>query len=185
MSDVGGAGRGRLKPTIMKYIKYGLVAVASFFAALAFAGTAIASVTFSTPNQGNLYKNYNFFTATTTTATSTNTSDGGGYFVINGAKKVVMYFTHGGVATTSTKGAKFAVQASPDGSTWVDFNKLLGSDLSSTATSTYTIQGATTTAAIALDLSDDTFYAIRCISTELASPLGTDGEQTCSASAEF
>jgi hypothetical protein len=166
----------------MKYLKY-------FFAGLMLFGgatIALASVTFSTPTQPvDTYKNFTFFTATTTTATSTNTTDGGGYFIIAGAKKVVMYFTHGGTATTSTTGSTFKVQTTRDGLVWADFNKLLGADVSSTATSTYAIQGATSTVPVALDLSDDGFFAVRCISVEFAGVLATDGEQTCAASAEF
>jgi hypothetical protein len=62
---------------------------------------------------------------------------------------------------------------------------MLGMDVSATATSTVTVQAATSTTAAALDITNKTFYAIRCISTELAAPLGTDGESTCIASAEF
>ena len=155
--------------------------------AITFTATAVAvgSATFTVPTRTvNTYQNYTFFSATTTSATSTNTTDGGGYLVITGAKKVTMYFTHGGTATTSTTGSRFSVQTSRDGVIWADFNKLIGADLSSTATSTYTIQGATSTVPVALDLSDDTFYAIRCSSNELVSPLGTDGEATCTASIE-
>ncbi len=151
-------------------------------------GVALAhgEVTFGMQTEINSYQTFTFFTATTTTATSTNTAAGsGGYFVIAGAKKVTMYFTHGGTATTSTTGARFAIQTSRDGTNWDNFSKLIGADLSSTATSTYTIQGATSTVPVALDLSDDTFYAVRCISNEIASPLATDGEQTCQAAATY
>ena len=135
-----------------------------------------------TPNR---YINHTFFTATTTNATSTNTTTETGYLVIEGAKKVTMYFTHGGTATTSTAGARFSVQTSEDGTTWTNFNKLIGPDVSSTATSTYTIQGATSTVPVALDLSDDTFFGVRCISAELAGAAATDGEHTCTASASY
>lgn len=153
---------------------------------LTYAGVAFGSVSFTSSTQPtHTYKNFTFFSATTTSATSTNVSDGGQYLVITGAQKVTMYFTHGGAATTSTAGAAFKVQTTKGDGTWNDFNKLIGADLSSTATSSYTIQGATSTVPVALDLSDDTFYGVRCISTEIASPLGTDGEQTCAASVEF
>src|SRR3990167_9497917 len=146
-------------------------------------GAVWGSVTFKVPTETpNTYTNFSFFSATTTNATSTNTTDGGQYFVISGAKKVTMYFTHGGVATTSTGGAQFRIQTTKEGSVWQDFNKLIGPDVSNTATSTWSIYGATSTAAVALDLSDDTFYAIRCISIEgsLAAPQNAiDGEQTC------
>ncbi len=147
---------------------------------------ALGSVTFTTPTQPlNTYKNFTFFSATTTTATSTNTSDGGGYLVTSGAKRVVMYFTHGGVATTSTTGAKFTIQTSPDGLNWNNYNTLVGPDVSQTATSSYTIQAATSTAVVPVDITKSTYYAIRCISTEIAAPAGTDGESTCAASVEF
>ena len=153
---------------------------------MAFSTIAYAERTFLVPTQTPYtYTNYTFFTATTTTATSTNLTGGGGYFTITGAKKVTAYFTHGGTATTSTTGSTFKIQTSRDGSTWADFNKLIGADVSSTATSTYAIQGATSTVPVALDLSDDTFFAVRCISVEFAGVLATDGEATCTASAEF
>lgn len=153
---------------------------------LMFAAYAYGAVTFTTSGKpSGTYQNYTFFSATTTTATSTNVSGGGGYFVINNAKKVTMYFTHGGTATTSTTGATFKVLTTRDGSTWREFRKLIGPDVSSTATSSYAIQGATSTEAVALDLSDDTFYGIACVSTEFAGALATDGEQTCTASAEW
>jgi len=166
----------------MKYLKYFFVTLFLFGGA----AVALGSITSNQPTQQPFsYQQYSFFSATTTTATSTNLSGGGGYFIIKGAKKVVMYFTHGGTATTSTAGSVFKVESSVDGSTWAVFNKLIGADVSSTATSTYTIQGATSTVPVALDLSDDAFFAVRCISTELASPLGTDGEAGCTGAAEY
>jgi hypothetical protein len=144
---------------------------------------AKASVSFTVAAKPSQYQNYTFFSATTTTATSTNVSDGGSYLVINNAKKITMYFTHGGTATTSTTGARFNVQTTRDGTNWDNFNQLI--DSSGNATTSYTIQGATSTAYAAVDISKNAFYGIRCISTELASPLGTDGEQTCAASVDF
>src|SRR5258708_5855654 len=94
----------------------------------------------SGPNERGTSHNFTFYRATTTNATST--AGGLGFFKIVGAKKVTMYFTHGGTATTSTAGAAFKVETSRDGAVWNVYNKLLGADLSSTATSTYTIQGA-------------------------------------------
>lgn len=131
------------------------------------------------------YKNFTFFSATTTTATSTNTTDGGGYFVIAGAKKVTAYFTHGGTATTSTGGQIFTIQGSKDGTTWANLGKIIGADVSSTATSSVSITAATSTFVGSMNLVNDTFYAVRCISTEISAPLGVDGEATCTASAEF
>lgn len=170
---------------VITYIKYGLAAAIMFVGVFLFAVYAYGAVTFTTPNQSDMYKNFTFFSATTTTATSTNTTDGGGYFVVNGAKKVVMYFIHGGTATTSTAGATFKVQGTRDGTNWVDIKRLLGPDVSATATSTYAIQGATTTDPVALDLEHRTFYAIRCITVQFNANLQGDGEQTCIGSAEF
>lgn len=168
------------------YIKYSIASVLVLALVLMFAAYTYGAVTFVTPTgPTNTYKNFTFFSATTTTATSTNTTDGGGYFIIAGATKVMGYLTHGGTATTSTTGAVFKFQGTPDGSTWVDLSRLLGPDVSETATSTYTIQGATSTIPVAIDIDNKTFYAIRCVSTEIAGALATDGEQTCKASAEF
>lgn len=134
------------------------------------------------------YRDFAFFNATTTTATSTNdvaqdvNSRG---MDIKGAKKITMYFTHGGTATTSTGGARFRVQVSPDRVNWYDFSRLLGTDVSKTATSTVTVQGATSTVAYAVDIEGWALEGLRCISNELNAPLGTDGEQSCSAWAEF
>lgn len=170
----------------INYIKYSITGGLILVLVFMFAFVSYGSVTFTTPTQPTeTYKNFTFFSATTTTATSTNTTDGGGYFIIAGAKKVIMYFTHGGTATTSTTGAMFKVQGTSDGLTWVDLSRLLGPDVSATATSTYTIQGATSTLPVAVDLTNKTFYGIRCISVELTGALATDGEQTCQASAEF
>lgn len=170
-------------PIVSKYlIAFGVLAVGL----MGWSVVTFGSTTFLVPTQPvDTYKNFSVLSATTTTATSTNTTDGGQYMVIAGAKKVVAYFTHGGVATTSTGGARFTVETSRDGATWNVFNKLIGTDMSSTATSTYTISGATSTVPVALNLSDGTFYAVRCISTELSAPLGVDGEQSCLFSAEF
>jgi hypothetical protein len=164
-----------------KYLKY-------FFVGLVMLGGAAVAIGATTSNQPTQqpysYQQFTFFTATTTTATSTNTAVGD-FFIIKGAKKVTMYFTHGGTATTSTTGQYFKVQSTRDGTNWNDFNKLIGADVSSTATSTYIISGATSTVPVALDLSDDTFYGIRCVSTEIAGAVATDGEATCLGTAEF
>jgi hypothetical protein len=170
----------------MTNLKYFIPVGIVLLGVLAWATFSLASVSFTTPTQPvNTYKNFTFFTATTTTATSTNTTDGGGYFVVAGAKKIVVYFTHGGTATTSTTGQTFKVQSTRDGTNWDDLSRLLGQDVSATATSTYAIQGATSTVVVAIDITNKTFYAIRCVSAEFAGALATDGEATCIGSAEF
>lgn len=137
----------------------------------------------------NHFQAFTFFTATTTTATSTNdgTQDPTGLgWDVKGAKRITFFFTHGGTATTSTTGSTFRVQVSPNnGTTWYDFNKLVGDDVSSTATSTVAITGATTTRMMSVKLLDDTFERIRVISTEFAGAAATDGEQTATAVALF
>ncbi len=134
--------------------------------------------------------NYNFFIATTTTATSTNNTIGDGSFKIAGAKRVVMYFSRGGVIQPNTGSTLFKVQVSPDGVNWYDYNRLLPNIATSTnstgvADSDYkvgsvTITAATSTSINALDLRGFQFYSVRCIAVET-----TDGEHTCKATAEF
>ena len=162
----------KLSPAVF----FGIIALVLFFAV----ATVHASVTMTVPTKpAGTYQNYTFFSAQTASLTSST------YFSIAGAKKVTFYFTHGGTATTSTSGSKFTVQTTRDGVTWDSFNKLIGSDVASTATTSVSIQGATTTVSVGMDLSKDTFFATRCISTEFIDPQSGDGEQTCQASVEF
>lgn len=125
--------------------------------------------------------------ATTTSATSTNITPyfdvngklDSGFADIRGAEKVTFYFGrayNGGNAGTS----RFEVEVSEDGTTWYDFNKLRGADISSTATTTYSIVASTTTVPVSLDLTYDTFNFVRCIVVET-----TDGKHTCSATIEY
>ena len=165
-------------------IPFALVLVLALIAACSFGLTvAHSEVNFNEQTQTQNYQTFNFFSATTTSANST--AGGGGALKIAGAKKVTFYLTHGGTATTSTTGAVFSVQTSRDGTNWLAFNKLIGSDVASTATSTYTLQGATSTVAVSMNLANDTFLLVRCLSTEMAAPLGTDGEQSCLGAVEF
>ena len=143
-----------------------------------------------TPLTGQV--NYTFFAtsttdvalATTTSATSTDVTDwfdsngrlDTGALNIAGASKVTFYF---GRPVHGSGGSLFKVETSPDGSTWSSFNKLLGPDVASTGTSTYTLS-ATGTAVVSMDLSDDTFYAVRCVVVET-----TDGTHTCKATVEY
>lgn len=138
--------------------------------------------------------NYTFFAtsttdttlATTTSATSTdiatyvdaNGKMDSGKADIRGAKKVTFYFrrAYGGGNTGQTR---FEVEVSPDGSTWYDFNKLKGNDVSNTATSTYTIVASTTTVPVSMDLTYDTYKFVRCIVNET-----TDGTHSCSVTIE-
>lgn len=138
--------------------------------------------------------NYTFFAtsttdvtlATTTSATSTNIATyvdangkmDSGKVDIRGAKKVTWYFgrSYGGGNAGSSR---FEVEVSPDGSTWYDFDKLVGDDISSTATSTYTIVASTTTVPVSMNLTYDTYKFARCIVVET-----TDGTHTCAVTVE-
>ena len=138
--------------------------------------------------------NYAFFKGTSTTtvagltgATSTNatTTNDAGFFNISGAKRVEVFFQHGGIATTSTGTSTFSVQVSPDGVNWYNFGRLVSS-----TSSTPTIQpssllpAATSTEMYGLDLRTDAFYGLRCI-IYFAGTSGTAGENSCSAYAEY
>jgi len=148
---------------------------------------AHGAVTFTVPTKpAGTYQNYTFFSATTTNATSTNTTDGSGYMVIAGAKKIELYLSHGGAATSSTGTSTFNIQVSPDASTWYDYFKVVTS--TSTAIQQFlSIGGATSTTVANLStIGTDVFYAIRCIVTETgAGGSGVQGEHTCAGSAEY
>jgi len=163
---------------------------------------AFGHITTNTPPAASegTYQHYTFFAsstaqtdfATTTTATSTNitpwfNSDGrydNGAFNIAGAKKVTFYFSRGDTTGEGNTGSTlFEVQVTPDGTNWYDFNKLVQNLATSTTPTTLggvTISAATSTVIVSLDIEDDTFYATRCIVKET-----TDGEHSCSASANW
>lgn len=156
------------------------------FAMMAYGSTIAAGATsFMVPAKPSQYQNVPLISATTTSATTTQSSDGSGYAIVSNAKKVIFYFTHGGTATTSTGGAVFTVQSSPDGVTWNNYNKLIQGDVSSTASSSITVQGATTTAQASANLVNDTYYAFRVIINELPGGSGSQGEHTATLSEEF
>lgn len=127
--------------------------------------------------------------ATTTSATSTNLVayfDSSGRLVdgaldVRGAKKVTLYFSRGDTTGQGNTGLSvFSVEVTPDRSTWYDFNRLLGQDVSETATSSVTINAATSTTVVHMDLDNQTYQAVRCIVVET-----TDGEHTCAATVEY
>lgn len=149
--------------------------------ALSAAGIAYGSITFDNPTLENRYQNHTFFTATTTTATSTNS-----HIVpdrqlrVDGAEKVTFRFSRGGATGPNTGASLFMVEATPDGSTWYDVNRMLLNDLTSSATSSVTITAATSTVVASVDLTNHAWYAVRCIVIET-----TDGNHSCDASVEF
>ena len=181
----------------LNYTKYWAVLVLALAIVLSlaryqqFAGAAITS---SIPTQAPYtFTPYTFFSATTTGinavqyATSTNRTDGGGYFVIAGAKKLTFFFSHGGVATTSTATSTFRVQVTMDASDtngWVDYPRLL-TGTSSTLVNRVDIAGATSTIWATLNGFDtESFYAVRVIAGG-GGTVGTQGEHTAKAIAEF
>lgn len=172
--------------TIKKYtpaaifLALGIVAalgVASVFSVKqseAATGPATGALTPSTYQSGT-YNPYTFFSATTTTGTSTP-------IVVVGAKRISFNFTHGGVATTSTGGATFKVSVSTNGTDYIDFFPLIGTDVAFTATTSVAIQGATSTQMYTLDLTKHSIYSVKCIETEFTSGgTGVQGEHTCNA----
>ena len=140
----------------------------------------------ATPNQ-------NF--STTTDATSTDITSyfddnsflDKGYFVIKGAKKVTMYFARD--ATTDIGNSKFRVQVTPDGITWLNYNKLISNVTNTnsqnlTRVGFVTITGSATSSPNATTTAtldpDDSWYGVRCIVVET-----TDGMHYCSATASW
>ena len=155
----------------------------------------------ATPGQ---FKTYTFFAtstaqtsfATTTTATSTNitpwTNTSGtidnGYFVIAGAKKVTFYFKRGDTTGQGNSGStnyriQVANKPAPTESDWYYYNKLVQNVATSTVFTTLssdTITAATSTVIDSMQMDNDAFFAVRCIAVET-----TDGEHSCSASAQY
>lgn len=143
--------------------------------------------------------------ATSTTATSTSSlidsyfdsfgAKDNGYFVVAGAKRVTVYFSRQD-NTPITGTSTFSIEASPDGTTWFPYRKLI-SNVSNTNgqeltrvhfvnwaawnypsdTGGVTLNSATTTYSID---QADSIYAIRCLAGSL-----TDGNQYCTATADW
>ncbi len=129
---------------------------------------------------------FTFFSATTTTATSTNqTNPELGIFKVAGARNVLFYFSRGGATNPNTGSSLFRIQTTRDGSNWDEYNRLVpvsgvypgtSGDLARTGTSS--IAAATSTTVYQMEV--DGFLGVRCLVVET-----TDGEHSCSASAEF
>lgn len=131
-------------------------------------------------------------TSTVAQATSTNITayadssgriDNGSVFVA-GAKKVEIYLSRGGITHANTGNTVFQIQGSPDGTNWFYINKLVQSTSTTisnaTEVGTWQITAATSTVNMALDLTTDSYYAIRCIVTNT-----TDGEAGCAAGVTY
>lgn len=181
-----------------KYLTIGTIAVAVLgLGYLVFGNLVFGEISKDVQTSSAVYWNYNFFAsttsqtiyATTTSATSTNiipywTTDGrkdNGYLVIAGAEKATFYFSRGGVTNPNTGSTLFKIQVSDDGTNWYDYGNLSSATTTaSTGVSSYTITAATTTDLLSMDLTNDNFYAARCIVVET-----TDGEHSCRASVQF
>jgi len=122
---------------------------------------------------------------TTTTALSTSITPwldtngrlDNGYMVVEGAERVTFWFdrqTGGGNAGSTA----FDVDVSYDGVTWQDYGYLKSATSSATYASV-TLVG-TSTSVVSLDLTSNTFYAVRCNVTET-----TDGTHLCKAIATY
>ena len=173
----------------MKYFRFlgAFLAGAMLFGSV---GVTIAAITVPTTTRtiNTFQPTYSFFGGATTTgtasiqqATSTNTTDGSGLLVIAGAKKVTVFFGHGGTATTSTATSTFSIQGTSDLTNWYDVKFMQST--STTYQMTESVAGATSTIPFSLDVTN-AYYAIRCIANG-GGAVGTQGEHTCKASAEF
>lgn len=157
--------------------------------------TAKGQITADQATSDNRLVNYTFFAtsttdttlATTTSGTSTNfpaynDSEGridNGSISLAGAEKVTFYFSRswgGGNAGAS----KFEVEVSPNCSTYYAYDKLVGTDVSSTATTSVTISAATSTVLYSMNLEDDAYRCARVKVTET-----TDGTHAAAATIQY
>ena len=182
----------------------GLILVVSLFV---WNGLALGGVAKNEIASRDEFRNFTFFASstaqinlnlnvgTTTDATSTDITSyfdtqnfkDNGYFVIKGAKKVTMYFARD--ATTDIGNSKFRVQVTPDGITWLNYNKLISNVTNTnsqnlTRVGFVTITGSATSSPNATTTAtldpDDSWYGVRCIVVET-----TDGMHYCSATASW
>lgn len=158
---------------------------------------ASASIAVDTSAQTDRYRMYELFAsttaettiATTTSATSTNITpyfDSSGRLIngavdLRGAKRATFFFARSDTTGQGNTGKSvFRVQVTRDGTNWNDYSYLLGVDVAETATSTVTINAATSTSIVSMDLLKHSFFSARCIVVET-----TDGEHTCSAAVQY
>ena len=165
------------KENAFKYFVGGILATLALVAVYFFTSVAYGELTglADTPAFPK-YEQYTFLSATTTSATSTAYTPA---YPIAGAKKMNWYFSRAWGAGNAGA-SKFSVEVSPDGTTWYDWNKLLGSDVSETATSSVHISAGTTTVTVSMNMENRAFQYARCIVEEI-----TDGSHSCSASAQW
>ena len=146
-------------------------------AAIFFASYAYSEITGRLDTPQDKYETYSFLVSTTTSATSTAYTPA---YPIAAAKKINAFFSRGNVGVGNAGASKFSIEVSPDGTTWYDFNRLLGSDVSETATSSVTVPAGTSTVMVAMDLDNSAFQYMRCIVEEI-----TDGSHSCTVSAQW
>ena len=120
------------------------------------------------------YKRVTALDAVTATTTSEE-------IVISGAKKVTLYMTRADHSSGSTA---FSVDVSADGTTFIDYNKLI---TNATNTNAQTLVrtgsvslGANGSQIASMDLQHDAVYAIKVTATET-----TDGTHSCSVLIEY
>ncbi len=181
----------------------GLIAAFSFFW---YSEKTSASITMDQGAPSDAYKVYELFAsstaettlATTTSATSTNIvayADSSGRIIngaadVRGAKKVVVYFSQGGLTSANTGTSTFSVQTTRDGTNWQNYSMLITDTTNTNAqtltrVSSVTLPGgvtgihATTTVDYALDLTGG-YQAIRCIAL-----LTGSSEQGCAVGVTY
>lgn len=181
-----------------KYLKIGIISVAVLgLGYLLLSDAVFGEVSKDIQTPSSVFQNYNFFAtttsqttyATTTSATSTNITSywdangrkDSGYVILAGAEKATFFFSRGGVIEANTGTSAFKIQVSRDGTNWHDYGNLNSATTTApTALSSYSIEAATTTIPLSMDLTDDSWYAARCIVVET-----TDGEHSCSVSLQY
>jgi hypothetical protein len=158
------------------------LAILGFFAIASFVYASSTTTTIlDTPGvTENQYRFAELFaTSTTDTTYSTTTTATSNAVYVHGSERVTFFFSRGGLFTANTGLSIFKVQVSPDGTDWYDYSRLYGTDVSKTATSTVTINAATSTVVYSMDTLES-FYAVRCVVTET-----TDGEHGCAVGITF
>lgn len=111
-------------------------------------------------------------------ATATTTSS---EIPIAGAKRITWFFTRANHSSGSTA---FDVDVSLDGTTYVDFNKLISNATNTNAQTLTRVASVTlssnTSTAVSMDLDHDVFYSMKVTATET-----TDGTHTAACIIEY
>lgn len=165
----------------MKSLSAFVFALAIVVGSFGFVSSAQASITYNAPKQMDRFLNQTLLNATTTSATSTQSAVATDQSVrLDGATGATFYFSRAWSAAGNAGSSKFEVEVSPDGVTWVNFDRLYLLDVARTATSTVWITAATSTVAAAADLQFGAYHFARCQVVEI-----TDGSHSCSVSVVY